>query len=103
MLSRHTLRGTQGITKHFVKRNSFSKLTEHLFCILGSSLRTADVFPVVASLPREEEKQRPEIRLRFAGYLGRHFNTLPWKTEKSNILKVILVVVVLIFLFLYFR
>ena len=28
------------------------------------SLRTADVFPVVAS---EEEKRRPEIRLRFAG------------------------------------
>ena len=31
------------------------------------SLRTADVFPVVASLFSEEEKQRPEIRLRFAG------------------------------------
>ena len=52
-----------------------------------SSLRTADVFPVVASLPpknnacepdrqidfreryfSEGEKRRPEIRLRFAGY-----------------------------------
>ena len=49
-----------------------------------SSLPTADVFPVVASLPpknnaceperqnnfyfSEGEKQRPEIRLRFAGY-----------------------------------
>ena len=34
------------------------------------SLRTADVFTVVASLSpfSEEEKQRPEIRLRFAGY-----------------------------------
>ena len=36
------------------------------------SLRTADVFPVVASVPpkknfSEEEKQRPEIRLRLAG------------------------------------
>ena len=35
----------------------------------GSSLRTADVFPVVASLP-EEEKRRPEMRLLFAGYKG---------------------------------
>ena len=38
------------------------------------SLRTADAFPVVASLPpkksfSEEEKRRPEMRLRFAGYL----------------------------------
>ena len=49
-----------------------------------SSLRTADVFPVVASLPPKNnaceperqnnfyfskgEKRRPEIRLRFAGY-----------------------------------
>ena len=33
-----------------------------------SSLRTADVFPVVASLPPKREKQRPEIRLLFAGY-----------------------------------
>ena len=38
------------------------------------SLRTADAFPVVASLPpknsyfSEGEKQRPEMRLRFAGY-----------------------------------
>ena len=31
------------------------------------NLRTADVFPIVASLPNsEEEKRRPEIRLRFA-------------------------------------
>ena len=37
-----------------------------------SSLRTADVFPVVASLPpknfSEGEKRRLEIRLLFAGY-----------------------------------
>jgi len=32
-----------------------------------SSLRTADVFPVVASLLSEGERRRPEIRLRFAG------------------------------------
>ena len=31
------------------------------------SLRTADAFPVVASLPSEVEKRRPEMRLRFAG------------------------------------
>ena len=36
---------------------------------MRSSLRTTDVFPVVASLP-EEEKRRPEIRLLFAGYKG---------------------------------
>ena len=36
---------------------------------LAPSLRSADVFPVVASLPpsRRKEKRRPEIRLRFAG------------------------------------
>ena len=33
------------------------------------TLRSADVFPVVASLPSfPDEKRRPEIRLRFAGY-----------------------------------
>ena len=36
-----------------------------------TSLRTADAFPVVASLPpknfSEGEKRRPEMRLRFAG------------------------------------
>ena len=41
-------------------------------CRIASSLRTADVFPVVASLPPKKEgrKQRPEIRLRFAGYIA---------------------------------
>ena len=40
---------------------------------LRDSLRTADAFPVVASLPpknsyfSEGEKRRPEMRLRFAG------------------------------------
>ena len=40
-----------------------------------NSLRTADAFPVVASLPPkiatlflEGEKRRPEMRLLFAGY-----------------------------------
>ena len=33
-----------------------------------ASLRSADAFPVVASLPFEGEKRRPEMRLRFAGY-----------------------------------
>ena len=33
-----------------------------------SSLRTADVFPVVASLPLAGEKRRPEIHLLFSGY-----------------------------------
>ena len=37
-----------------------------------SSLRTADTFPVVASLPlknfSEGEKRQPEMRLLFAGY-----------------------------------
>ena len=33
------------------------------------SLRTADAFPVVASLPPEGEKRRPEMRLLLAGYL----------------------------------
>ena len=68
---------------------SFLKLiiTLFLFFFDLSSLRTADVFPVVASLPSknnacepegqndfreryfsEGEKRRPEIRLRFAGY-----------------------------------
>ena len=40
---------------------------------LGSSLRSADAFPVVASLPLKNtkgEKRRLEMRLRFAGYLG---------------------------------
>ena len=31
------------------------------------SLQTADAFPVVASLPPEGEKRRPEMRLLFAG------------------------------------
>ena len=35
--------------------------------LTGPSLRTADVFPVVASLP---QKRRPEIRLRFARCTG---------------------------------
>ena len=35
--------------------------------IPGDSLRSADAFPVVASLPPEGEKRRPEMRLRFAG------------------------------------
>ena len=43
-------------------------------CSALVSLRTADAFPVVASLPpknsyfSEGEKQRPEMRLLFAGY-----------------------------------
>ena len=37
-------------------------------CSALVSLRTADAFPVVASLPPEGEKQRPEMRLLFAGY-----------------------------------
>ena len=52
--------------------------TFFFFLALRASLRTADVFPVVASLPpknnnnnnsyfSEGEKRRPEIRLRFAG------------------------------------
>ena len=36
---------------------------------MAVSLRTADVFPVVASLP----PQRPEIRLRVAGYIAVRF------------------------------
>ena len=36
---------------------------------MGTSLRTADLFRVVASLPAEE-KRRPEMRLLFAGYKG---------------------------------
>ena len=39
-----------------------------------SSLRTADVFPVLASLPPKGEKRRPEIRLRFAGYHKRTYS-----------------------------
>ena len=44
------------------------------------SLRTADAFPVVASLPpknsyfSEGEKRRPEMRLRFAGYYYPGYN-----------------------------
>ena len=45
-------------------------------CYVGHSLQSADVFPVIASLPpkntsffSEGEKRRPEIRLRFAGYV----------------------------------
>ena len=42
-----------------------------LFCLALLSLRSADAFPVVASLlrkgGREGEKRRPEMRLRFAG------------------------------------
>ena len=33
-----------------------------------SSLRTANAFPVVASLPPKGEKRRPEMRLLFASY-----------------------------------
>ena len=37
--------------------------------------RTADVCPVVASLPNsEEEKRRPEIRLRFASLVVKPYN-----------------------------
>ena len=42
----------------------------------GTSLRTTEAFPVVASLPpknsyfSEGEKRRPEMRLLFAGYTG---------------------------------
>ena len=40
-----------------------------LFTMCEVSLRAADAFPVVASLPPKEEgeKRRPEMRLRFAG------------------------------------
>ena len=40
-------------------------------CLILCSLRTADAFPVVASLPpkeeKEEETRRPEMRMLFAG------------------------------------
>ena len=43
-----------------------------IFCLWGHfvvSLRTADAFPVVASLPPKNiEKRRPEMRLLFVGY-----------------------------------
>ena len=48
-------------------------IVKFLACLPFLSLRSADVFPVVASLPPkmvfgpEGEKRRPEIRLRFAG------------------------------------
>ena len=41
----------------------------HLRKSVVTSLRTADIFPVVASLPPREEKRQPKIRLLFAGYV----------------------------------
>ena len=38
------------------------------FCNGSPSLRTADAFPVVASLFSVGEKRRPEMRLLLAGY-----------------------------------
>ena len=44
-----------------------NKLMVFAFIWHGCSLRTADVFPVVASLPSEGEKRQLEIHLLFAG------------------------------------
>ena len=54
-------------------RHGFDWL-QHCFNIAMLSLRRADAFPVVASLPLKNsyfpdgEKRRPEMRLLFAGY-----------------------------------
>ena len=48
----------------FVRGQSFSV---KIFDRSLSSLRTADALPVVASLPPEGGKRRPEMRLRLAG------------------------------------
>ena len=55
-----------------------------------NSLRTADAFPVVASLPPKNsyfsvgERRRPEMRLRFAGYLSCHSFKFLWRTVNSR-------------------
>ena len=50
----------------------FVRVPLSIFSSKDSSLRTADTFPVVASLPlknfSEGEKRTPEMRLLFAGY-----------------------------------
>ena len=63
-------------TRKPYKNNHVNHLITEITTGTVISLRSADVFPVVASLPlkisenlfSEEEKRRPEIRLRFAGY-----------------------------------
>ena len=62
-------------------------LAEFCMTLMNHSQRTADVFPVVASLPptSEGEKRRPEMLLLFAGLkiawisTGKKFRCLCWR------------------------
>ena len=62
-------------------------------CSHSTSQRTADAFPVVASLPlknsnfSEGEKRRPEIRLLFAGYHSTVLLTIQTKPLWPNTFK----------------
>ena len=63
-------------TRKPYKNNHVNHLITEITTGTVISLRSADVFPVVASLPpkisenlfSKGEKRRPEIRLRFVGY-----------------------------------
>ena len=71
-----TLKNTKACLYGDTPRNSILRefsADGRFYCLWGHfvvSLRTADAFPVVASLPpKNREKRRPEMRLLFAGYL----------------------------------
>ena len=75
-LSTGRLRPGSKLIFHLAILIEMSTAEQKIF-LISISLRTADAFPVVASLLFSEgEKRRPEMRLLFAGYISIKFNQI---------------------------